>query len=152
MRDYIEMFLRTPTALTEGREVYCTKDGNVGFKFKGTILGRLIGADMNVTTDQTIAIPYSTNFAVNRILVTNASTSLTTAVGGIYSAASKGGSAIVANTQVYSALTAAGKVVALTIAAAGSGNMFTGNVFFSLTTAQGAAATADIYVIGDDIS
>lgn len=152
IRDTIECYLGTPTGLTEARTMFCTKDGKFGYKFQGTILGRLIGANMNVTTDQTIVIDPSIKFAVARILVTNASISLTTAVGGIYDTASKAGNALVANTQVYSALTASTKVVALTIAAAGSANIFSSNLFFALTTAQGAAATADIYVIGDDLS
>ena len=51
--------------------------------------------------------------------------------------------------QVYSACTAATKVANLTISAAGSADTFTAaNLFLNLTTAQGSAATADIFVFG----
>jgi hypothetical protein len=117
-------------------------------------LGKLIGANMNVTTDQAIALseygldPAYTKLYVDRIVVTNASVSLTTAVGGVYTAASKGGTALVANTQAYSGLTAATLAIELTLAAARPIITPPGSVYFSLTTAQGAAATADIYVFG----
>lgn len=117
------------------------------------LVGRLIGANMNVTTDQLIPITLQAeNFKLVEILVTNASISLTTAVGGIYTAASKGGTALVANSQVYSALTAAGKFKDLTLANSALTDLVASatqtDLYFSLTTAQGAAATADIYVYG----
>lgn len=125
------------------------------------VVAKLIGANMNVTTDQLLplqilnaddySITPAGNYMVERILVTNASISLTTAVGGVYTAASKAGSAIVANSQVYSALTSSVKYVALTLASIALTDVFnaaTQSLYFSLTTAQGAAATADIYVYG----
>jgi hypothetical protein len=113
------------------------------------ILGSKIGADFNVTTDQAIAI-CSGNYRIKRIVVKNASISLTTAAGGIYTLASKGGSAIVAASQVYSALTAAAKFLDLTLASPATTDLLTTNtLYFSLTTAQGAAATGDIYIIGE---
>ena len=123
------------------------------------VVGKLIGANFNVTTDQAIPIQiadtddvvqtHEGDFILADIIVRNASISLTTAVGGIYTAASKGGSAIVANTQVYSALTSSVKWVALTKASISLTDVLNqANLYFSLTTAQGAAATADIYVFG----
>lgn len=123
------------------------------------VIGKLIGADFNVTTDQAIPIQISDSddvvllhegdFIVADIVVRNASISLTTAVGGIYTAASKGGSVIVANSQVYSALTASSKYVSLTRATAATTDVFNlANLYLSLTTPQGAAATADVYVYG----
>jgi hypothetical protein len=116
------------------------------------LIGAILGANMNSTADQ----PFSmfcditlTKFAVSKILVMNASVSLTTAAGGIYDTAAKGGNAIVAAAQVYTALTAAAKLLALTIAAAGSGNVFSVAPILSLTTPQGAAATANFYLFGD---
>jgi hypothetical protein len=118
------------------------------------LLARLVGANMNVTTDQVIPWLVGSGpnanlfrYRVDSILVTNASISLTTAVGGIYDTASKGGVAIVAAAQAYSGLTAAGLGIELTIAAAGRG-LLTAAPILSLTTAQGAAATADVYVFG----
>ena len=113
------------------------------------VLASLIGADFNVTTDQSITIPAG-RWIVRKIVVSNASISLTTAAGGIYTAASKGGTAIVAAAQVYSALTASGKFVDLTLAAGMATDILTATtIYFSLTTAQGAAATGDIFIIGD---
>ena len=112
------------------------------------LLGKLIGANMNVTTDQAIPITRigSQKYLITKIFVTNASTSLTAADGGIYTATSKGGTAIVAATQVYTALTAATVGLDLTLAV---NNTYTlDNLYFSLTGTQGGAATADIYVFG----
>jgi hypothetical protein len=117
------------------------------------LLGRLTGANMNATTDQPFvwfAAP-STVYRVTKITCTNASTSLTTAAGGVYTAASKGGSAIVAAAQAYSSLTGATLALDLTIAATPGVTFFSSNTappILSLTTAQGAAATADCYVYG----
>ena len=82
----------------------------------GGLIAQLYGANMNATTDQTIPLIVpapADGFMVRHIVVTNASTSLTTAAGGVYPAASKGGTAIVANTQIYTTCTAATKVKTL---------------------------------------
>jgi hypothetical protein len=113
--------------------------------------GSLLGANMNSTADQVIPISFpSANYRIDSILVTNPSVSLTTAVGGIYPAASKAGVAIVANSQAYSGLTSAtantaGNLLALTLASSTTAFNLKG-LYFSLTTPQGAAATADIRV------
>jgi len=118
-------------------------------------LGCLIGADMNVTTDNIIplALPIGASFRVSKITVKNASTSLTTAAGGVYTAASKGGTALVASTQVYSTLTAAARALDLTLVATPGVTVWeqesVASLFLNLTTAQGAPATADVFVYGD---
>ncbi len=114
-----------------------------------TLLGKLLGANFNTTGDQLIGIIPS-NVIVTQILVTNASISLTTAAGGFYSAASKGGTPIVAAAQVYSALTTS--VIALNLTIAAFLRITANQIFFALTTAQGAPATADIYVYGADLT
>ncbi len=127
----------------------------VGLGSGQTLLGRLLGANMNVTTDQ--AIPMfngSQSYRVTSVVCKNASTSLTTAAGGIYTAISKGGSAITAAAQTYAAITAVGTgaasaltlavVIAITFEAAS-----TQGLWLSLTTAQGAAATADFFLYGE---
>lgn len=112
-------------------------------------LGKLTSANFNSTADQAIAIA-ARRYVIRKILVTNASLSLDTAVGGLYDATSKGGNAVVAATQVYSALTSSTKFVDLTLAAPATGSIQTvANIYFSLTTPQGAAATGDIYIFGD---
>lgn len=113
------------------------------------LLGAKIAANFNITTDQAIGINAS-KFIIRRIVVTNASANLTTAAGGVYPTTAKGGTAIVASTQVYTALTAATKYVDLTLAAVNTTDTYTvGTIYLALTTGQGSACTADVYIYGD---
>ena len=123
-------------------------------QFGGILLGKLISANMNSTNDQRIAMfSNPSKFILRRIVVTNASISLTTAAGGVYTAASKGGTAVVASSQAYSSLSASTLFLDLTLSTTGSASTTVKssipNLYLSLTTAQGAAATADVYVYGD---
>ena len=116
------------------------------------LLGRIIGANMNVTTDQPFVLTNwaSLNpFRITKITAKNASVSLTTAAGGVYPSASKGGTAIVAAGQLYSALTTSTLAVDLTLAVGTTVYAKGGAPILSLTTAQGVAATADLYLFGD---
>jgi hypothetical protein len=125
-------------------------------RFGQILLGQLIGANMNSTGDQQIVIfSAPAKYIIRRIVATNASISLSTAAGGIYPAVSKGGTAIVAAAQAYSGLTTSAKFVDLTVASAyttGGDVLTVKSIYLSLTTAQGVAATADIYVYGDIIT
>ncbi len=117
------------------------------------MIGRLVGANMNATTDQPfvwLAAP-ATSYRATKITCTNASTSLTTAEGGVYTQASKAGTAMVAATQLYSNLTGSTLALDLTIAATPGTTFYSSSTnppILSLTTGQGAAATADCYVYG----
>ncbi len=125
-------------------------------RFGQILLGQLISANMNSTGDQQIVIfSAPAKYIIRRIVATNASISLSTAAGGIYPAVSKGGTAIVAAAQAYSGLTTSAKFVDLTVASAyttGGDVLTVKSIYLSLTTPQGAAATADIYVYGDIIT
>jgi hypothetical protein len=109
------------------------------------------GVNMNTTSDTPLLLGPK-RFIIRRVIVTNASVSLTTAIGGIYTGAGKTGTALVPASQTYSALTAPSKYMdtgqhILTIT-----DMFSNQtLFFSLTTPQGVAATADIYIYGDSV-
>jgi hypothetical protein len=123
-------------------------------QFGGILLGTLIGANMNSTDDQIITMfSNPSKFIIRRIVVANASISLTTAAGGVYTAASKGGVAVVASSQAYSSLSSSSLFLDLTLNTSGSASTTVKssipNLYLSLTTAQGAAATADVYVYGD---
>jgi len=121
-------------------------------RFGGILLGELISANMNSTGDQQIVIfSAPAKYIIRRIVATNASISLTTAVGGIYTAVSKGGTAVVANSQAYSTLSAGTKFLDLTLASNTDYRTAT-SLYLSLTTPQGAAATADIFVYGDIVT
>lgn len=110
------------------------------------VLFKLVGANMNSVADQQfVKQGVFADYMITGILVTNASLSLTLAAGGVYSAAAKGGTAIVAAAQVYSALTAAALTLLATIA---NTNKRAETPYLALTVAQGAAATADLYIIG----
>lgn len=110
------------------------------------IIGKLIGANLNTTSDQ----PFIMNtgigtYIIDFIQATNKSATPTLAAGGIYTAASKGGTAVVASGQVYTGLSAANIVVNLTLAVT---TTRTESLFLSLTTANGSTCTCDMYVWG----
>lgn len=111
------------------------------------VLWSLTGANMNTTADQALSKTFSfTNYAISQILVTNASTSLTLAAGGFYTGAGKTGITIVAAGQLYSGLTSSTLIINPTMALNAVQSATT--LFLALTTGQGGAATADIYVVG----
>lgn len=114
-------------------------------------LFKLISANMNITTDQLLVQQFSfSTWEVEKIIVTNASASLALAVGGFYTAASKGGTPIVAATQIFSALTNSAAILNPTLALTIRQTVQT--VYLSLTTGNGSAATADIYIMGVALS
>lgn len=116
------------------------------------LLGRVLGANFNSVLDQAITIN-SAKYIVTQIAVANASVSLTMAAGGVYNAVGKpGGGVLVAAGQVYSALTAALKYVALTLGGVAVTDVQTAAfIYLSLSTPQGGAATADVYVYGEHL-
>lgn len=117
----------------------------------GPLIGVLRGADMNSTTDQPIVCS-PIRYIIRRVIVTNASVNLTTAVGGIYTSPTKTGVPIVPAGQVYTSLTSPSKFIDTSLHALTSTDTFTNpGVYLSLTTPQGAAATADIYIYGDAV-
>ena len=127
------------------------------------VIASLRSANFNTTNDQPIAIPARISaFVLTGIIITKASISLTTAVGGFYSAASKGGTPIVAASEIYTGLTTTSALMRAALTSFGQNTRFsTANlsmiggymdIWFSLTTPQGVAATADIYLVGLDLS
>lgn len=113
------------------------------------LLFSLRGANFNVTTDQQLTPTFLGKYRIKRVTVFNASISLTTAAGGLYPAASKGGTAVVAAGQAYAALTAANLALDLTLNDASKVLVSGTPLILSLTTGQGVAATADLNVYGD---
>lgn len=111
-------------------------------------------ANFNTTVDQACTIAAAvTAYTVTSILVTNCSASLTLAAGGVYPTTSKGGTALVAAVQVYTALTSAAIVLGATLAANIATTRYTAStLYLSLTTGQGTAATCDFYIFGNDLT
>lgn len=121
--------------------------------------GTMRGVNFNVTTDQAIPISMPSGYMFDSIVISAPSVSMTTAAGGFYTAASKGGVIVVAAAQAYTSLTTntagtTGNAMLATISTAGNTTAFPGGsdaspqqtLYFSLTTGQGAAATANIRV------
>jgi hypothetical protein len=107
------------------------------------------GVNLNATGDTVLPIINSASYSVYQVILTNASTSLTTAAAGLFTAPSAGGTAVVANAAL-SAATGSTVVSGRTVA---STNTLTGqNLYWNVGTAQGAAATGDVYVYGYDFS
>ncbi len=116
------------------------------------LLGSLLLANFNTVNDQIITFPLASNikFRVRRIVACNTTVNgMSTAAGGFYTAASKGGSAIVAAGQVYTGLTNPLTALEPTIALPNLILPAGTPLYLSLTTPQGATAKADIYVYGD---
>jgi hypothetical protein len=128
----------------------CVQVGTSGL----TLIGRLIGANMNATTDQTIPllINSSQHYIAFYAVVKNCSVSLTTAQGAVYAAASKAGTALFGTTTTpFTGCTGATTDQAVAAATSTGLDQFVAQSappILSLTTAQGAAATADVYIYG----
>ena len=114
------------------------------------LLAVATGVNVNATGDQaTLSIINSSNYSVSNVVFTNASVSLSSAAAGLFTAPSAGGTGIVANAAL-SALSASTVVSQRTVA---STAIQTGqNLYLNVGTAQGAAATMDVYVYGYDFS
>ena len=113
------------------------------------LLGSVRGANLNATGDTVIPIVCSTTYSVSNVILTNASISLTTALAGVFTAPAAGGAAIVANAALSGATgptIVSQRTVASTAAQTGQ------SLYLNVGTAQGAAATGDIYVYGYDFS
>lgn len=114
------------------------------------LLAVATGVNVNSTGDQaTLAINNASSYSVSNVVFTNASTSLTTAAAGLFTAPSAGGTGIVANAAL-SALTSSTVVSQRTVAS--TALQTAQNLYLNVGTAQGAAATMDVYVYGYDFS
>lgn len=121
-------------------------------QFNYKMIAKLVGANMNVTTDQAMVMFGAVKYIIRRIIATNASTNLSggAAAGGIYTEVSKTGINVVGSGQLYTGLTTSGKFIDLTLAAGVTADVsIATTLFFSLSVANGSAATADIYVFGE---
>lgn len=114
------------------------------------LLAVATGVNVNSTGDQaTLAINNASSYSVSNVVFTNASISLSTAAAGLFTAPSAGGTGIVANAAL-SALTSSTVVSQRTVAS--TALQTAQNLYVNVGTAQGAAATMDVYVYGYDFS
>jgi hypothetical protein len=112
------------------------------------LLASFQGVNVNQTGDTILPILDTASYSVSNVIFTNASISLTTAAAGVFTAPGASG-AIVSNAAL-SALTGPTVVSQRTVAstAAQTGQ----NLYVNVGTAQGAAATMDVYVYGYDFT
>ena len=114
------------------------------------LLAVATGVNVNATGDQAVLpIINSSNYSVSNVVFTNASTSLTTAAAGLFTAPTAGGTGVVANAAL-SALTGSTVVSQRTVAS--TATQSAQNLYLNVGTAQGATATMDVYVYGYDFS
>jgi hypothetical protein len=114
------------------------------------LLAVAIGVNVNATGDLAVLpVINSTNYSVSNVVFTNASTSLTTAAAGLFTAPTAGGTGVVANAAL-SALTGSTVVSQRTVAS--TSTLSGQNLYLNVGTAQGATATMDVYVYGYDFS
>ena len=114
------------------------------------LLFKINAADMQSTADQIFTKIFSgTTYVITNVVARRASGGTSVAcVGGIYTAASKGGTPLIAAIQSWVALTGAAKMVLATLAAVLGTDTQTATPYLSLTTGSTAAATADIFIYG----
>jgi hypothetical protein len=107
------------------------------------------GVNLNAVADTIAPILGAGNVSVQSIIVTNASVDLTTAQLAVYTGAGATGTAVKSAYALTGNTTAAKAVVT----AATSTDVITGSpLYIRCTTAQGAAATADVFIYGYDLS
>jgi hypothetical protein len=115
-------------------------------QFGSILLAVVPSLNLNATGDTLVAFADTpTKFRVRAIAMTNGSINPTTARFTVQTAASAGGTAVV--TAVTPSLASAAVVQDLSIA---STNAFSQSyLYINVGTAQGAAATVDLYIYGD---
>ena len=105
--------------------------------------------NLNTVGDTVANILVSGRVSVQSIIVTNASTDLTTAQLAVYTGSAAGGTAV-KTAYALTGNTTAAKVV---VTAATSTDAVTSTpLYIRCTTAQGAAATADVFIYGYDLT
>tara|TARA_R110002126_G_scaffold257969_1_gene400978 strand:- start:74 stop:496 length:423 start_codon:yes stop_codon:yes gene_type:complete len=105
--------------------------------------------NLNAVGDTIAPILVAGSVSVQSIIVANASISLTTAQIAVYTGAGATGTAV-KSAYAVSGNTAAAKVV---VTAATSTDAVTSTpLYVRCTTAQGAAATADVFIYGYDLT
>lgn|SRR5512143_2634397 len=113
------------------------------------LLGFAQGVNLNATGDTVIPVINATTYSVSNVILVNASVSLTTAAAGLFSAAGAGGTAIVSNAALSGAT---GPTIVSQRTVASTATLTGPNMYWNVGTAQGAAATGDVYVYGYDFS
>lgn len=115
------------------------------------LLAKLTTVAMDATADHSMGI-VATRFRVTAVIVENASASLATGpcTGGLFKTA--GGLNPICADQTLAACVLTTNFVALTIAGIGLTDLFTADLIFRVGTPSVAGATANVWVLGEDLS
>lgn len=121
---------------------------------RGYPVAKITAADLTLATDQVfvwLVSPVPTLYIPRRIIARRVSGAFgVSCLGGVYTAAAKGGTAIVAAAQSWANLTGAGKIVDATlIAGVGTDIVSAALLYLSLTTGNTGALGADVYLFAD---
>lgn len=112
------------------------------------LLGSLTGVDMNVPTNDNAVTLVSSRYRLDKVTIENASVNLTTATAGVFTAAGGGGTTLAAD-QSLAALSASTKFLDIVLqAVCGTDILTAGTLYFRTGTAQGVAATANVWLWG----
>ena len=113
------------------------------------LLASAQSVNLNAVADTVAPVLDSGRYSVQSVIVTNASVDLTTAQLAVYSGAGATGTAV---KSAY-ALTGNSTPAKTVVTAATSTDALTGTpLYIRCTTAQGAAATADVFIYGYDLT
>lgn len=113
------------------------------------LLASAQGVNLNSVADTVASIVNAASYSVQNVIVANASINLTTAQLAVYTGPGATGTAI----KTAYALTGNSTSAKVVETAATSTDSVTGDaLYIRCTTAQGAAATADVYIYGYDLS
>lgn len=115
------------------------------------LLGSIQAVNLNSIADTILSVDSyvaNTRYRIDKIMIENASISITTAQVGVFTAAGGLGTPIAA-AQAIAGLTASGKWIALTLEAiVGTDVMIASPLYFRVSTVQGAPATAKVHLFG----
>lgn len=116
------------------------------------LLGILRQANLASSADQAIQVIRAAKYRITDIDFTNASTTPVAAAGALYTAAAKGGTALVSAATTFTGMTASNVVQTPALSAGVATTAFTAQILYlSLTTPNAAALTCDIYVWGYEL-
>ena len=125
---------------------------NLGTNQALRLLASYQSVNLAVTGDTVLPILNTGSYSVSNVIVTNASTNLSTAtvpLAGVFPAPGASGTAIVSNASL-SALTGSTVVSQRTINSTAA--QTTQNLYFNVGTAASYAATVDVFVYGYDLT
>ena len=112
------------------------------------LLGSISAIDLNSAATDTAFTINAARYIIDKVTVDNASINLTTATLGVFTAAGGGGTTLAAD-QVLSAMTATTKFHDLTLAAIVGTDARTDTTLYArVGSAQGSAATANVFLFG----